>query len=273
MPSSRIAIGDLLEGKYEVLRLIGSGAMGNVYECRHRLLRRRVAVKVLHESTASSPVLMRRFRREARIAGALGHLNICRVFDLGAEGGVPFIVLELLEGESLGARLEREGTLSFALTIQIALQMLSGLAAAHAADVVHRDIKPANVFLVDSAPTVKLIDFGISKASNELTQLTRIGNLVGTPAYMAPEQTEGARIDHRVDVYATGVVMYECLSGRRPFEGRTLEEMLERVRRGLFASLRLLRADIPLPLEHAILHAMQPRPEKRRSRRSRGLSK
>lgn len=259
--------GDILEDKYEVVRLLGSGAMGSVFECRHLLLQRPVAIKVLHRETAANSVLVRRFRREARIAGALGHPNICRTYDFGdTPRGIPFLVMEMLEGESLAARLTREPQLPFELTLQIGHQMLSALAAAHAAGIVHRDIKPANVFLVrsgNSLPLIKLIDFGISKSSSERTQLTRIGHVVGTPAYMAPEQTDGLRIDHRVDLYSTGVVLYECITGQRPFEARVLDELLHKVRRGLFPSMRLLRPDVPPRIENLVLHAMQPGADKR----------
>lgn len=263
--AAAIKLGDLLEGRYEVLRHLGSGAMGDVFECHERLIGRRVAVKVLNPATAANAVLMQRFRREARIAGALGHQNVCRIYSIGQTNrGMPFLVMELLRGESLAVRLLR-GPLSFDVTLQIAHQILSALTAAHAVGIVHRDIKPANVFLVSStsAPMVKLIDFGISKASTERTQLTRIGHVVGTPAYMAPEQTRGVGVDHRVDIYSTGVVMYECLTGERPFEARNFEEILEKVCRGLFPSIRLLRPDVPPVLEHLVLHAMQLSPDKR----------
>jgi len=266
-PMLPLAIGDVLDRKYEIVSVLGAGAMATVFEGRHLRLNKRVAIKVLYNSIAANPTMMRRFRREARIAGALGHPNVCTVFDLAETAdGVNYLVMALLEGESLAARLEAERQLSIEDTCAIGIAMLAGLGAAHAAGVVHRDIKPANVFLasVHGGSQVKLIDFGISKFdASDATQLTRLGHLIGTPAYMAPEQVAGLQVDHRADIYATGVVLYECLTGQRPFEARSLEELLAKVKQGLFPTVRFLRPDVPEALEHLILHAMQPSREKR----------
>jgi eukaryotic-like serine/threonine-protein kinase len=257
-----IGRGHILERRYEVLRTIGAGAMGTVYECQHLLLKRKVAVKVLHASTAASPVSVRRFRHEARIAGALGHPNVCTLIDLGeTEDGLPFLVMELLEGETLAERLVREGVLPLPDVVEIGAQILAGLAAAHASGVVHRDIKPANVFLqqrVGVPPTAKLIDFGISKmiSADDLTQLTRVGKVVGTPAYMAPEQTRGDPADLRVDIYSTGVLLFEVITGRRPFEGRDIETLVGNIQGSPAPAMRIFRPEVPEIFEIFVAKAM-----------------
>jgi serine/threonine protein kinase len=264
-----ITPGEIINGKYEVLRVLGAGAMGTVFECRHTRLGKHVAIKVLSTVSAANPMLVRRFHREARAAAALRHPNVCDVIDVGTtEDGIPYLVMELLIGETLETRLEHQRQLSLEDSCAIGIATLAGLKAAHAAGVVHRDVKPGNVFLAaaEEGAEVKLIDFGISKfASTETTELTRLGHLVGTPAYMAPEQARGLRIDHRVDIYATGVLLYECVTGCRPFEAETLDELLVKIRTGLFPSLRFLRPDVPERLETIILHAMQVDPDKRPS--------
>ncbi|GAC1552551.1 MAG: hypothetical protein NVS3B10_14660 [Polyangiales bacterium] len=254
-------VGRVLDGKYKALRVIGAGAMGFVVECEHLQLRRRVAVKVLHSTAAAKPVLVKRFRHEARILGALGHPNVCAVFDIGElSEGLPFLVMELLEGETLADRIDREGQLPLRDTLDVIAQICGGLAAAHENKVIHRDVKPENVFLVQRpgvAPTVKVIDFGISKiAEPDHTQLTHAGKVMGSPAYMAPEQTVGDAIDARVDVYATGVVMYECLTGRRPFEAHDIETLLRRIQEAQPPSMRSHRPDLPGLFERVVERAM-----------------
>ena len=254
-------VGRVLDGKYKALRVIGAGAMGFVVECEHLQLRRRVAVKVLHSTAAAKPVLVKRFRHEARILGALGHPNVCAVFDIGAlPEGLPFLVMELLEGETLADRIDREGQLPLRDTLDVVAQICGGLAAAHENKVIHRDVKPENVFLVHRpgvAPTVKVIDFGISKiVEPDHTQLTHAGKVMGSPAYMAPEQTVGDAIDARVDVYATGVVMYECLTGRRPFEAHDIETLLRRIQEARAPSMRSHRPELPELFERVVERAM-----------------
>ena len=208
--------------------------MGTVYEAEHLGLGRAVAVKVLNPSQAKKRVAVKRFQQEARAAGAIGHPNICEVYDLGLlDDGSPYLVMEKLIGTTLADRISREGGLPFDEIADVMIQVLSGLIAAHDKGIVHRDIKPENIFLarrVGCPPIVKILDFGVSKmmpqfqGGDEQLDLTRTGMVMGTPYYMSPEQARGERnLDGRVDVYACGVMMYEAIVGKRPFLGAELQ--------------------------------------------------
>lgn len=209
--------------KYRVRAVIGEGGMGTVYEAEHLTIGRKVAIKVLNRAHLGRREAVARFHQEARAAGAIGHPNICEIYDVGALGdGSPYLVMERLYGKTLADRINLEGALPFEDVIAALTQVLSALVAAHEKNIIHRDIKPENIFLserVGCAPVVKILDFGISKFEGEDPELslTRTGMVMGTPFYMAPEQARGEVIDHRVDVYACGVILYEALTGRRPF--------------------------------------------------------
>ncbi|HEY8923080.1 MAG TPA: protein kinase [Polyangia bacterium] len=218
-------IGRTLDGRYEVLGRLGSGGMGVVYRGRQAHLERFVAIKVLHRDTAAIPEWRQRFEREARALSALAHPNVVPVTDSGFDGGVPFLVMELLEGKTL-AELIKEGPLPLGRALDIGRQILRGLAFAHGKGIIHRDLKPTNVFLQalpDQADHVRLLDFGTAKflegsGSPTLAEtLTRVGVVFGTPAYMSPEQAKAAPVDARTDVYAAGVLLFELLAGRRPY--------------------------------------------------------
>ena len=217
--------GQVLEGKYRIEDVIGRGGMGTVFRATHVHLRKKVAIKVLAHGHRDGSEAERRFLREARITGGLGHPNIVEVFDLGSLGdGTPFLVMELLEGETLGDRLDLVGAISFEEVIHIAEQVLTGLEAAHKRGVIHRDLKPDNIFLGNNArggpPVVKILDFGISKDLGDEghQSLTMTGAIVGTPYYLSPEQARGGKdYDHRIDIWAVGVLMYEALTGALPF--------------------------------------------------------
>jgi serine/threonine protein kinase len=229
-----LAPGQVLDGKYRILGEIGSGAMGIVYEAVHVALGRRVAVKTLRTATSADPDLVSRFEREARAASAIGHPHIVDVFDLGrTSDGALFMVMELLAGRTLADWLKESPRLPVATAIDLMAQILSGLGAAHREGIVHRDLKPENIFIIrrdDRPHFVKIVDFGISKilvrAQPEQrirTAGTAVGTVLGTPLYMSPEQILGqvARIDHRSDIYSAGVVLYEMLCGRTPFDGES----------------------------------------------------
>jgi serine/threonine-protein kinase len=228
-------IGRKLDGRYEVLGRLGEGGAGIVYRARQAHLGRFVAIKVLHQDAAAIPEWRRRFEREARALSALAHPNVVPVTDSGIDGGVPFLVMELLQGKTLADLIkEAPGPLPLWRALDIMRQTLRGLAFAHGKGIVHRDMKPANVFLQelpDQADHVRLLDFGMVKfleggTSGSRTvpeNLTRIGVMIGTPAYMSPEQVKGASADARTDVYAAGVLLFELLAGRRPFVADSFE--------------------------------------------------
>ncbi len=226
-------IGQILDGKYRILRVIGEGGMGAVYEGENIRIGRRVAIKVLHAQSADAPELRRRFEREAHVAAKIGSSNICDVLDLGdLPDNQSYLVMEYLEGEGLDVVLARRKTLSARELVPIACQLLDGLAAMHAANVIHRDLKPANVFITKVAggrEGVKILDFGISKfkiASEAVGQNTETGALLGTPLYMSPEQARGLPVDFRSDLYSAGVIFYRVLAGKLPFEAGNLAQLL-----------------------------------------------
>ncbi|MBK7580327.1 MAG: serine/threonine protein kinase [Myxococcales bacterium] len=215
-------VGSTLAESYEITRVLGEGGMGRVYEARHtRLTNKRFAIKMLHQELARQPEVVARFQREAEAVAAIEHPNVVGVYDVNrAPDGRPYLVQELLEGEELGQHLDRTGRLPTATGVHIVRQVCRALAAAHARGIVHRDVKPENVILLGdpSMPSIKMVDFGISKM-DEGAGLTKTGVVMGTPAYMAPEQARGDRVDARADIYAAGAILYRALTGRKPFEG------------------------------------------------------
>ena len=225
-------------GPYEVLSTLGTGGMGEVYRARDTRLGRDIALKVVNEAFAADSELVRRFEQEARLAGSLNHPNLVAVYDFGIHEGAPYFITELLKGETLRERLAR-GRLPVDTALDWGTQLAQGLAAAHARGIVHRDVKPGNIFITADGH-VKLLDFGIAKLAEQshgegphglldktVTSTgggTRTGAIVGTPAYMAPEQVRGESVDARTDIFGLGTVLYEVLSGRRPFPGGSLVE-------------------------------------------------
>ena len=252
-PQTDPLIGRTLDGRYEVLGRLGEGGVGVVYRGRQTHLGRFVAIKVLHQDAAGIPEWRRRFEREAKALSALAHPNVVPVTDFGIDGGVPFLVMELLQGKTLGD-LIKEGPLPLGRTLDIARQTLRGLAFAHGKGIVHRDLKPANVFLQelpDQADHVRLLDFGMAKfleGSGSRTvpeNLTRAGIVFGTPAYMSPEQVKAGAVDARSDVYAAGILLFELLAGRRPFLADSYEGYLGAHLTQPVPSLAKLRPRIP----------------------------
>lgn len=222
--------------KYEVVRVIGRGGMGTVYEALNTSIGKRVAMKFVDiEAGRKSEDSIARFQREAQAASAVESAHIVEIFDSGTTAeGQPFIVMELLRGEDLGHRIKRDGRLDVAETIHIGAQLLRGLRRAHEAGIVHRDLKPDNVFLVDrddDPAFIKILDFGISKmrrmGETPVSTLTRRGTVLGTPFYMAPEQAQAQPdIDERADLWSVGAILYECLTGRPPYTGSTYEQVI-----------------------------------------------
>jgi len=228
--------GAVIDGKYRVLRRIGEGGMGTVFEGENVRIERRVAIKVLHEHVASSPEFAQRFEREARASARIGSPHVCDVLDLGdLPNGERFIVMEFLDGESLEDRLEKV-TLGPEDLAPIAFEILEGLGTMHQAGVIHRDLKPANVFLArgrGKSEVVKILDFGVAKIlprADEPGQMTSTGMMMGTPLYMSPEQARGARdVDGRTDLYAASVIFYRALTGSMPHTAENLHELLFKI--------------------------------------------
>ncbi|HEU0037327.1 MAG TPA: protein kinase [Kofleriaceae bacterium] len=222
-------IGERIADRYEVRGWIGEGGMGAVYRVHDREIDEEIALKVLRPALAATPEALVRFRREVKLARRVTHPNVARTYDLGEHGGMRFLTMELIDGKPL------RGPLGVADALRIAWEVAQGLAAAHAVGVVHRDLKPDNILI--AGDRVYLTDFGIAQSDNKDDALRTTGNVIGTPAYIAPEQLEGGSVDGRADVYALGVVVYELLAGQLPFVGETA---------GSIALARLTRDPVPL---------------------------
>jgi eukaryotic-like serine/threonine-protein kinase len=249
--------------RYSVTRLLGRGGMGAVYEARHATLSRRVAIKFLLPELAARPDILRRFENEARAAGGLEHPNLIAATDFGqASDGAPFLVMEFLQGEDCAKVLYRSGRLSVARSVDIVTQACRGLSVAHAVGIVHRDLKPENLFITragDDSDWVKVLDFGIAKLrSLEAGAATRTGTTLGTAFYMSPEQARGAGdVDERTDVWALGVILYQLLSGRRPFEGEQFLHIIHQVLSVDPPRLAELCPELPPELVSVVEQAMQ----------------
>ncbi len=232
--TSTLEAGTELAGRYRVLRQLGEGGMGTVYEAEHTIIGRRVAVKVLHPKFCVQHEAVVRFTREARAAAAIGHENIVDVTDFGTHEGQPFLVMELLRGVTLDELMVNHDLFDLPRACEIVGRVLSALASAHAAGIVHRDLKPENIFLTEQGTrsSVKILDFGISKFQQQSDNLvtTEEGAMLGTPSYMSPEQWLSERdIDHRADLFAVGVLFYEMLTGYLPYEGVSRGELMLQV--------------------------------------------
>jgi eukaryotic-like serine/threonine-protein kinase len=261
-------------GNYRSISLLGEGGMGAVYLAEHPDIGRRVAVKVLHTDLTRDPQLLTRFLNEARAANAIHHPNIIEILDSGTtDGGMPYLVMELLEGETLAARVRRLGKLSLAEALDIAYQTASAVGAAHRKNIVHRDLKPDNLFIIadHSNPgreRVKVLDFGIAKLQAKTTPgmmvQTRTGTVMGTPAYMSPEQCLGNReLDARSDIYSLGIILYEMLCGRTPYVSTGFGELLDMHLHAPFPPPAAFGTEVPAGVETIIRGALAKRPEER----------
>jgi eukaryotic-like serine/threonine-protein kinase len=258
-------------GHYRVLETIGSGAMGEVFRARDERLARDVAVKVIRQTSSNNPDHLRRFETEARSAAALNHPNIVAVYDVGVDDGSPYIVCELLEGETLRERLGK-GALPIRAAIDYALQITQGLIAAHDRRITHRDLKPENLFITNDG-RVKILDFGVAKLQSalddpsrparDLTTITKSGVIIGTVAYMSPEQLRGKPVDSRSDIFSMGAILYEMVAGTRPFRGETEVDTITAVLREDPPEIDLEQAGIPIPFRQIIRHCLEKEAEKR----------
>jgi serine/threonine-protein kinase len=254
----------LIDGKYALLRELGSGAAGTVYEAEHLIVGKRVAVKVLDPKLSRDKTICARFVAEARAAACIAHANVVDIFDLGMNrDGVSYMVMELLSGETLCEIIEARGRLSAEYACELMLQVLAGLSAAHAKGIVHRDLKPANVIVTHprpDRPLVKVLDFGIAKG---VGISIRDESLVGTPMYMAPEQALGQDVDVRADVYAAAAILYELLAGQPPFDGNSAHAVLAKVVAGRFRPLSEQNPEVPPELAAIVEAGLSLDPESR----------
>jgi serine/threonine protein kinase len=250
----------LAGGRYRLDRPLGGGGMATVYLGHDTGLDREVAVKVLAAELADEADVRARFVREARLAARLSHVNVVAVYDSGEEDGIPFIVMECVPGETLAARLTR-GTLPADEAVDVGVQACAGLEHAHAAGLVHRDVKPANLLLREDG-TVKIADFGIARAA-EASRVTAAGAILGTAAYLAPEQAAGGEVTPAADVYALGAVLYESLTGRPPHTFTNLAELGRKQAEEAIVPVRELAPETPQAVEAAIMRALARLPEYR----------
>jgi serine/threonine-protein kinase len=266
-------VGTTIQNRYQILRLIGKGGMGVVYEGKHLSVERKVAIKLIHSSIAADTENVGRFYREAQTAAAARHEHIIEVFDMDVlPDGSPFMVQEYLEGSDLGKLVENEGPLPLGRVARIMVQACDGLDAVHAAGIIHRDLKPENIFLISRGANpdfVKIMDFGISKIKTTFTEdprFTAPGTTIGTPLFMAPEQiTASAAIDKRADVFALGGLLYYSLTANYPFTGETLYEIWEKICNQICIPVRRLRPDLPSNIEGIICKALEKEPSDRYS--------
>jgi hypothetical protein len=260
-------------GPYEIVALVGAGGMGEVYRARDSRLGREVAIKVLPAAVAGAPDRLRRFELEARAAGSLSHPNVLTVFDVGSHEGAPFVVSELLEGETLRERV-RGGGATIAKAVDVVVQITRGLAAAHDKGIVHRDLKPENLFITKDG-RVKILDFGLAKLQTALTAeageaveasiptTSGPGAILGTVGYMAPEQIRGFPADHRADIFACGVIFYELLAGQRAFHGESTADIMTAILREDPVPLTEVNPNVPASLERIVARCLEKNPEDR----------
>jgi len=265
-------IGQTLDGRYEIVRKVGEGGMSSVYLATDRATKERRAIKVLSASLSKDTNAMDRLRREASFGMRLAHPNVCHIIQLGETAdGLVYVVMPFIEGEILSDRTHRLGQISLEETARLARDIAAGVHLAHGLQIIHRDLKPENVMVCkrpDGTEYGVVMDFGLAKerrAEGELRKLTATGIILGTPAFMSPEQLRGKPIDTRSDIYALGLMTYEMLTGQLPFQGRTQQEMVIARLRSEPIPLREARPDLDLPelAERVLVKAMQRYPEDR----------
>jgi serine/threonine protein kinase len=250
-------------GRYRVLKKLGQGGMGAVYLAHDTVLARRIALKVMLPHHAADPEARERFLREARTAAMVRSDHVVTIFDVGEERGAPFIAMEYLLGHPLDQYLRANGELPVAQVFRIGTETALGLAAAHELGLVHRDIKPGNIWLEAPHGRVKLLDFGLARAENDDTHLTTSGLVIGTPAFMSPEQARGLKLDGRSDLFSLGVMLYRLTTGKMPFSGTTTMAVLTSLAVDTPAPVRQLNADVPDALQVVIAKLLSKNPADR----------
>jgi CheY-like chemotaxis protein len=257
------AAGTVLAGRYDIVSVLGTGGMGVVYRARDRELNEDVAIKTIRrELISSDAVLAERFKSEIRLARRISHRNVVRTHDLGDADGHLFVTMELVQGITVRELLATRGKLGVASTLALARQFADALAVAHAAGVIHRDVKPENA-LIDAEGVLKVMDFGIARLAEASSNRTQAGMVVGTPAYMAPEQLVGEEIDSRADLYSLGVVIYECLTGRAPFQAPSAVALIARVLTTEPEPPARGNADVPPALSALVMRLLAKVPDER----------
>jgi serine/threonine-protein kinase len=255
----RFLPGVLLAGRYRIVGLLGKGGMGEVYRATDLTLGQSVALKFLPASAAENNFLLERFHGEVRIARQISHPNVCRVYDIGETEGMPFISMEYVDGEDLASLLPRIGRLPADRAVSTARKICAGLAAAHAKGVIHRDLKPHNIML-DKRGEIVIMDFGLAAIADQLSGPEARN---GTPAYMAPEQLKGTEVTSRSDIYALGLVLYEIFTGRKPYDAKTIKDLISLQESAQLTSMTSIAADIDPAVEHVIRRCLDPDPAKR----------
>lgn len=251
-------------GRYQVKKVIGSGAMADVYEAYDPEIDRIGAIKILKDSLLQETEYLSRFLKEAKAAGTLTHPNIVTIFDIGKVNDLPFILMELLKGETLADLLRKSKRLPYETTIEIAMQVASALDYAHSLGVVHRDIKPDNIIYDANKKVAKIADFGIAKRLDaDAADSTQAGVIMGTPRYMSPEQARGDRIDGRADLFSLGVILYEMVTGKKAFDAKSMPTLIMQIIQKEPESIKISTPDIPAGLQGIITRLMQKKPGKR----------
>jgi serine/threonine protein kinase len=253
-PPAELTIGSRL-GQYRLLRELGAGGMGIVFEAADEWLNRHVAIKVLRTDLPAKQASQERFLREARSMASIEHENVCTIYQVGEVNGRPFIAMQLLAGETLETRLERQNRLPVAEAARIGREVAAGLAAAHAKGLVHRDVKPANIWLEEGTGHVKLLDFGLAMARDN-PHLTHSGYVIGTPAYMSPEQARGEPLDGRSDLFSLGIVLYLATTGERPFDGATAMAVMRNLEQHYPSRVNVKRVDVPAVFSNLIMEML-----------------
>ena len=251
-------------GRYQILEKIGEGAMATVYRAHDPSINRPLAIKFLHANFSLDPEYRSRFLREARAAGMLSHPNIVTIFDVGEIEGRPYIAMELLEGGPLGDEKQTGHGLPIREVLDVGIQLAKALDYAHSKGIVHRDIKPSNILRPQGSGTIKVTDFGIARMdTSDKTDQTRVGTVLGTPNYMSPEQTMGQKVDFRSDLFSAGVVLYELLTGKRPFDADSVVTLVLRIAKEDPKPIDQLRKDVPASLRRVVDRCLNKLPERR----------